>query len=65
LLARLRWALAHPDQARALAAELRPAVACFDWAEMGPRYDEAMAAEVKTRSVKRDSTRPHWLAAGC
>ena len=44
LLARLRWALAHPDQARALAAELRPAVARFDWAEMGPRYDEALAS---------------------
>jgi len=40
LLARLRWALVHPDQARKVAAELRPAVARFDWAEMGPRYDE-------------------------
>lgn len=43
LLARLRWALAHPDQARALAAELRPAVACFDWTEIAPRYDEALS----------------------
>jgi glycosyltransferase involved in cell wall biosynthesis len=43
LLARLRWALAHLDRARALAGELRPAVARFDWAEMGPRYDEALA----------------------
>jgi glycosyltransferase involved in cell wall biosynthesis len=42
LLERLRWALGHPEQARALAAELRPAVARFDWAEMGPRYDRAM-----------------------
>jgi glycosyltransferase involved in cell wall biosynthesis len=42
LLTRLRWALVHPDQARALAAQLRSAVARFDWAEMGPRYDEAM-----------------------
>jgi len=42
LLARLRWALTHPGRARALARELRPAVACFDWKEMGPRYDEAM-----------------------
>jgi len=39
LLARLRWSLAHPDQARGLAAELRPAVARFDWAQMAPRYD--------------------------
>jgi len=42
LLARLRWALVHTDQARALAAQLRPAVARFDWAEMGPRYDQVM-----------------------
>ena len=44
LLARLRWALAHREQARALAARLRPAVARFDWAEMAPRYDQAMAS---------------------
>lgn len=47
LLARLRWALAHPDRARALAAELRPAAARFDWVEMGPRYDEVLAASAK------------------
>jgi glycosyltransferase involved in cell wall biosynthesis len=39
LLARLRWALAHPEQARTLAAELRPAVARFAWTEVAPRYD--------------------------
>jgi glycosyltransferase involved in cell wall biosynthesis len=39
LLTRLRWALAHPDQARTLAAKLHSAVACFDWAEMGTLYD--------------------------
>jgi len=44
LLARLRWALAYPNQARALAAELRLAVACFDWGEAGPRYDDALEA---------------------
>jgi len=44
LLAHLRRNLAHPDQARALAEELYPAVARFDWAEMGPRYDEALEA---------------------
>jgi glycosyltransferase involved in cell wall biosynthesis len=43
LLAHLHWVLVHPDQARALAAELRPTVARFDWAEMGPRYDEALS----------------------
>jgi glycosyltransferase involved in cell wall biosynthesis len=42
LLARLRWALTHPDRSRALAAALHPAVAHFDWAEMGRRYDEAL-----------------------
>ncbi len=42
LLMRLRWALRHPDQARALSAQLRPAVAPFDWAVTGPRYDDAL-----------------------
>jgi hypothetical protein len=44
LLAHLRWSLAHPDHARALAEELYPAVSRFDWAEMGPRYDDALEA---------------------
>jgi glycosyltransferase involved in cell wall biosynthesis len=44
LVARLRWALTHPDQARALAGRLRPAVAEFDWTHVGPCYDEAMMA---------------------
>ncbi|HET91163.1 MAG TPA: DUF3524 domain-containing protein [Chloroflexi bacterium] len=42
LLTRLRWALNHPDQARTLAAQLRPTVAQFDWTTVGPRYDEAL-----------------------
>ncbi len=42
LLRRLRWTLTHPGRARALAAELRPAVARFDWARLGPRYDRLM-----------------------
>ena len=42
LLAHLRRYLTHPDHARAVAAELRPAVARFDWSEVGPRYDEEM-----------------------
>jgi hypothetical protein len=42
LVERLRWALTHPERASTLAAELRPTVAYFDWAEMGPRYDRAM-----------------------
>ena len=58
LLARLRWALAHPDRARALAAELCPAVARFDWAEMGPRYDETMEVAMKREMSGRS---PHVL----
>jgi glycosyltransferase involved in cell wall biosynthesis len=42
LLARLRWALTHPDDARTLAEELRPAVARFDWSEMVPVYDNQL-----------------------
>ena len=44
LLSRLRWALAHPDRARALAAEIRLSIARFDWVEMAPRYDEALTS---------------------
>jgi hypothetical protein len=47
LLARLRWALDCPDRARAVASQLHPAVARFDWVEVGPRYDEAMADVVR------------------
>jgi glycosyltransferase involved in cell wall biosynthesis len=42
LLTRLRWALTHPQEARAVAAELRPAVARFDWAHVAPRYDAVL-----------------------
>ena len=44
LLSRLRWALAHPDRARELAAEIRLTIARFDWVEMAPRYDEALTS---------------------
>ncbi len=42
LLARLRGALAEPHRARERAAGLRSFVARFDWASIGPRYDDAM-----------------------
>ena len=42
LVERLRWALTHPERASTLAAELRSAVARFDWAEMGLCYDAAL-----------------------
>jgi glycosyltransferase involved in cell wall biosynthesis len=54
LLARLRWALTHPDRARALAAELRPAVARFDWTAVAPRYDAALASLARTRKEDQE-----------
>ena len=39
LVERLRWALRHPDEARATAAELGTAVADYDWSRMAPQYD--------------------------
>jgi glycosyltransferase involved in cell wall biosynthesis len=46
LLTRLRWALTHPAQAHALAAELGLATAHYDWSVMGQRYDQAMAETI-------------------
>ena len=48
LLTRLRWALVHPDQARALAAGLRPAFDRFDWSRMAPLYDAAFEGTENT-----------------
>jgi glycosyltransferase involved in cell wall biosynthesis len=42
LVARLRWALTHTVEARRIAADLREAVARFDWSVMAPRYDAAL-----------------------
>jgi glycosyltransferase involved in cell wall biosynthesis len=53
LLTRLRWALTHPDQARALAAGLHPAVARFDWAEVAPRYDDALEEVLRSAEAAR------------
>ncbi len=44
LVARLRWALTHSESARQVAEALRPAVARFDWSELAPRYDKALAS---------------------
>ena len=41
---RLRWALAHPDERREVAARLRGFLAGFDWSVMAPRYDSVLAA---------------------
>jgi glycosyltransferase involved in cell wall biosynthesis len=42
LVARLRWALTHPDEVRPLAEELRPTVARFDWGAVAPLYDNQL-----------------------
>jgi glycosyltransferase involved in cell wall biosynthesis len=42
LLARLRWALANPDAARAVALELRSAIVDFDWARVALVYDRLL-----------------------
>ncbi len=56
LLKRLRWALHHPDQAQALATKLRSTVARFDWAKMGPRYDETVARSLVHLQGRKPST---------
>ena len=58
LVARLRWALANPGQAHAVVAALRPVVARFDWAELGPRYDQVLESVCcQYRQRIADSTR--------
>ena len=42
LLERLRLILTEPGRARDLVGQIRRTVARFDWAEVAPRYDEAM-----------------------
>jgi glycosyltransferase involved in cell wall biosynthesis len=43
LMARLRHVVVNPEHAAAVAPALRTAVASFDWAEMAPLYDGALA----------------------
>jgi len=42
LLARLRWALTNPEEARRSAAPLREAMTRFDWSALAPRYDRLL-----------------------
>jgi len=49
LLALLRRYLAYPDQARTVADGLRPAVARFDWSEVGSQYDCAMEGVIRLK----------------
>jgi glycosyltransferase involved in cell wall biosynthesis len=39
---KVRWALEHPAEARAITAELSRTMASFDWTEVAPRYDAAL-----------------------
>jgi hypothetical protein len=40
LVARLRWALTHGDEAQQIAAELAQSTARFDWSEIVKGYDD-------------------------
>ena len=46
LAAKLTWAIEHPDEARAIAAQLQPVMAAFDWSVMAPQYDARFEALV-------------------
>ena len=46
LLERLRVVLTEPERARKLAAQIRRTVARFDWADVGPQYDDAIVEVV-------------------
>ena len=43
LVQRLRWALAHAEEAAAIAAELAAAVQKYDWTRLAPPYDAILA----------------------
>lgn len=53
LVDRLRWAVTHPDEVRGLGAGLAPHMARWGWAEMAPRYREAMVGLVSGRWPSR------------
>lgn len=42
LVEKVRWAIEHSDDARAIAAELASAMTQFDWTVVAPRYDTAL-----------------------
>lgn len=42
LQARLRWALAHPQERQAVATALHTAVAVYDWRNLAPVYDQTL-----------------------
>jgi glycosyltransferase involved in cell wall biosynthesis len=46
LVEKVRWALEHRAEARAIAAKLSAAMAHFDWPAVAPRYDAALEALV-------------------
>lgn len=44
LLTRLRWALAHPEEARAVARRLAAVITRYDWATLAPAYDRVLSS---------------------
>ena len=42
LVAKLTWALTHPGETRRLAASLHGTMAAFDWAAVGPLFDDRL-----------------------
>jgi glycosyltransferase involved in cell wall biosynthesis len=50
LVARLRWALTHRSDARAIGGELRTTAARFAWERVAPQYDAALESLVETIS---------------
>jgi glycosyltransferase involved in cell wall biosynthesis len=49
LVAKLGWALQHPDEASRLAAQLKPVMAAFEWSLMAPIYDNRFESLVSRR----------------
>jgi glycosyltransferase involved in cell wall biosynthesis len=44
LVSNLTWALLHPEESRALAADIAHSVTRFEWASVSPMYDEVITS---------------------
>lgn len=53
LLAQLRWALGHGEEARSAATELATTVAPYDWSQMAPKYDLLLEEIYASRAPER------------
>jgi len=49
LVAKLTWAIAHPQEAKKVAQALHPVMAEFDWGLIAPRFDERLEHLVRSR----------------